>query len=306
MINHWACPKCYSPLLSLRRYLECVEGHRYDVKDGIPDFVGQSGDSDEAWSDQIHDALEGQGMEFRVERYIVPWLDSFLADLPTKRVLDNGCGSGDQVRALREQGFEAIGIDPGIRSRKWQGQDLGLARASGLQVPLADSSVGAVVVGGVLEHIGEPSSFRARFPLQRAFIRECLRVLAPGGRLLLAHPNGAFPIDFWHASAREGREVTVGKRRRDVTRIYRVHLPYEAWMPNQRRIRSMSKQAGYHVDVRAVSPMGYLSFARSGQTKLGQVLQPIAEGLIRLSGTSSTLAGGMLNPWLVSEVRKME
>jgi SAM-dependent methyltransferase len=58
-------------------------------------------------------------------------------------------------------------------------------------VPIADASVDAVVSTQVLEHVADPG----------VYLRECARVLRPGGRLLLSthglmvyHPD---PVDYW-------------------------------------------------------------------------------------------------------------
>ncbi len=64
-----------------------------------------------------------------------------------------------------------------------------------------------VVSSGMIEHIGivekkSPVYVSARTPschaLRQRFIDNIVRVLKKDGFILLDHPNGSFPVDFWH------------------------------------------------------------------------------------------------------------
>jgi SAM-dependent methyltransferase len=112
------------------------------------------------------------------------WLHGQL-DLPEGgTVLDCGCGTGDDVGLLAQAHPEVrfVGVD---RSEEWirQAQARPLPNVEfrcadvGASLPFADGSVDAVYSVNVLECL----------PNKTAFLRECARVLRPGGRILIAH-----------------------------------------------------------------------------------------------------------------------
>jgi SAM-dependent methyltransferase len=96
------------------------------------------------------------------------------------RVLDVGCGVGQVVARLNAAGFEAHGVDvsqPNIeraikvcpRCQLYDGRAL----------PFPDGHFASAGALNVLEHVDEPE----------AFIRELVRVVAPGGKIVLSSPN---------------------------------------------------------------------------------------------------------------------
>ena len=105
----------------------------------------------------------------------------------SKRLLDVGCGEGTFLRALGER-FDHLALS-GVEMSETQAErartlvsraDVRLAVADeGL--PFADASFDLVYSGEVIEHVYDPD----------AFARECARVLAPGGILVLSTPNFA-------------------------------------------------------------------------------------------------------------------
>lgn len=96
------------------------------------------------------------------------------------RALDVGCGVGQVVARLLEAGFEAHGVDvsePNIeRARKVSEQ---CQLYDGRRLPFPDGHFASVGALNVLEHVDEPE----------VFIRELVRVVEPGGRVVLSSPN---------------------------------------------------------------------------------------------------------------------
>lgn len=103
------------------------------------------------------------------------------------RVLEIGCGTGANLRALRDAGYETMGfeLDP-VACRHCF--DLPVARADALDPwPLPDNSVDAVVMLDVLEHLGDPG----------AAVDQMRRVLKPGGVACLMVPAGPELWSYW-------------------------------------------------------------------------------------------------------------
>lgn len=100
------------------------------------------------------------------------------------RVLDAGCGGGGMPLSLAEHAGLVVGIDPIDRfgqagvvlGRERNLGNLLFARADGMALPFADASFDLVLSHAVIEHVSDA-------PL---YLRECRRVLAPGGRFYLS------------------------------------------------------------------------------------------------------------------------
>jgi SAM-dependent methyltransferase len=96
------------------------------------------------------------------------------------RVLDVGCGVGQVVTRLDEAGFEAHGVDvsqPNIERAKKVCPRCQLY--DGRKLPFADNYFASAGALNVLEHVDEPE----------AFVRDVVRVVAPGGKVVLSSPN---------------------------------------------------------------------------------------------------------------------
>jgi SAM-dependent methyltransferase len=100
------------------------------------------------------------------------------------RVLDAGCGGGGMPLSLAEEVREVVGIDPinrfgdaGVRLARERGiRNLRFALADGMALPFADQAFDLVLSHAVIEHVADAARY----------LRECRRVLAPGGRVYLS------------------------------------------------------------------------------------------------------------------------
>lgn len=96
------------------------------------------------------------------------------------RVLDIGCGVGQVVGRLQEAGFEAHGVDvsePNIERARKVSERCQLY--DGRHLPFPDGHFASAGALNVLEHVDEPE----------AFVRELVRVVEPGGRVVISSPN---------------------------------------------------------------------------------------------------------------------
>ena len=107
---------------------------------------------------------------------------------PGADVLDAGCGTGQNSIWLREKGFNVTGADFSEfaleQARRAHGIDFRLADLTDL--PFADESFDAIFCIGVLMHVPQ---------IERA-LQELVRVLRPGGWLVIAETNAVAPETF--------------------------------------------------------------------------------------------------------------
>jgi ubiquinone/menaquinone biosynthesis C-methylase UbiE len=132
--------------------------------------------------DRLLDATaraEQQHFWFRgFRRFVTPLLARAAASHATRRILDCGCGTGNNLRMLRAYG-PAIGIDitaSGLAYGRRQGERL-LARASATALPFSDEAFDLVTSFDVLYAFDDS--------MAAAALAEMRRVLAPGGHLVL-------------------------------------------------------------------------------------------------------------------------
>jgi dolichol-phosphate mannosyltransferase len=92
------------------------------------------------------------------------------------RVLDIGCGSSRIVQSLPQ----SVGLDMQIRKLRWlRAPGRQLVQASLMKLPFADSRFDAVICSEVIEHIDRDA----------IDLSDMVRVLAPGGTLVLGTPD---------------------------------------------------------------------------------------------------------------------
>lgn len=123
------------------------------------------------WFNQLIDKLQ-----FRAVRRALA-----LAGIPRGAfVLDVGCGTGRWLRRYREFGFQAMGVDatPGMLGRAIEcGTTAPLIAGEACYLPFASATFDCVSDITVVQHIPRL--------LQPQALREMMRVLKPGGRLIL-------------------------------------------------------------------------------------------------------------------------
>jgi 2-polyprenyl-3-methyl-5-hydroxy-6-metoxy-1,4-benzoquinol methylase len=106
----------------------------------------------------------------------------FLPSTPQGRVLDVGCGSGGWLEFMRELGWNTEGIDfdeGAVNFARQRGLEVRQGHLTQQQYP--PGIFDAVVLCHVIEHVPDPVET----------LRECRRILKPGGKLVLMTPNCA-------------------------------------------------------------------------------------------------------------------
>jgi SAM-dependent methyltransferase len=106
-------------------------------------------------------------------------MGTLVAGMHAARVLDVGCGTGEDAAGLNPP---AVGIERSVvmcREARARHADLELVVADATAIPIRDAHVDAVRADRVLQHL----------PDVPAALREWRRVLQPGGRLITFDPD---------------------------------------------------------------------------------------------------------------------
>jgi SAM-dependent methyltransferase len=149
--------------------------------------------------------------------------------------LDLGCGLGYQCAAMREKGFNAVGVDPSLELlRHARTLRAPVFAGDGISLPFADGSFDFVYAIGVLHHLPGRAE-------QEAACIEALRVLRPGGSFLVLETNTKNPIFRFYMgyifpllkTIDEGTELWVGPTHFEQQRNFEhVRTQYFTFVPD--------------------------------------------------------------------------
>jgi SAM-dependent methyltransferase len=139
--------------------------------------------------------------------------------LDGQRVLDVGCGLGMYVRAFRAYTNQAFGVEIDLERAVEAGQRLpNIALAPGERLPFPEGSFDAVLLHEVIEHMAD----------DRQAITEAVRVLRPGGRVVVFAPNRLYPFEthgvYWRGHYHFGNVPLVGYLPDDLRHRFAPHV----------------------------------------------------------------------------------
>jgi SAM-dependent methyltransferase len=131
-----------------------------------------------------------------------------------KRTLDIACGEGYGAAALLRAGASSVlGVDVDIEASVHAARRYRIETMQGdaMQIPVPTGSVDAVVSFETIEHLAKPE----------LFLDECLRVIHPGGVIVISTPNRQVyrelaPNNRFHCS-----ELSVDEFRNDLESRFR-------------------------------------------------------------------------------------
>ena len=101
-------------------------------------------------------------------------------------ILENGCGVGMYVEHLASFHGTVVGLEYDFdRAREARIRSPFIFNAAGESIPLPSSTFDLILSHEVIEHVRD----------DRAAIREMIRILKPGGRIVLFCPNRGYPFE---------------------------------------------------------------------------------------------------------------
>lgn len=96
------------------------------------------------------------------------------------KLLDVGCGNGSYLKQMKSLGWEVIGLDPDrAASQNTKGNGMTIINCGVEDNPFKNETFDAITMNHVIEHLYEPL----------LALKECYRILRPGGLLWIATPN---------------------------------------------------------------------------------------------------------------------
>jgi SAM-dependent methyltransferase len=120
------------------------------------------------------------------------------------RLLENGCGVGLYLEHLDPLGCETVGLEFDIsRAQEAKKKSTNVIGGAGENLPFPTGSFDLILSNEVIEHVNDDSEA----------IQEMIRVLVPGGRLILFCPNRWYPFEthgiYWKGKYQFGNKFLV-------------------------------------------------------------------------------------------------
>lgn len=263
------CPDCHASLVSEAQGLRCSLCNSF-FKINEYGFLEFTANKD---IHELNSTTEeyARTQESSGRRIYQDYLKPFFHQRPFRRVLDVGCGIGKPVSLLKEEGYQAYGVDLPNLSRFWANShnDPGhFFCCDSLRLPFKNDFFDIVYSIGVVEHIGTrighcelSDNYHV---IRQAYANEILRVTKPGGRILIACPNKSFLIDAQHGPTdasgpkRKLRSYIFQKTRLNIHPVWgKYHLP------SYSEIKDYFVTRGGASNLESLSLQGYFGFSKS-------------------------------------------
>lgn len=200
LLNILICPQCNKKFTLKGQKLECIKGHTFSQKNGVPVFAQLNEylqTEAHAWEDDWQkgvskDALEAYKINMKVFDKLGFWDESgkaakFIPSRNDSVVLDLACGNG--VSTANIKGKIVVGLDLSseqLAKAKIKYPDKSYVVADARKLPFADNTFDLIVGINMLHHVLDPEKV----------LKECYRALKRNGKLLTVDPNLYNPIGF--------------------------------------------------------------------------------------------------------------
>ncbi len=291
------CPNCKESLhpgVSKNNCPTCVVNFKFT--DGFPDLiVGERFDDD---TEQACWTYEEDSNSYLTENFWYPILNKKFSDRTDykPKVLSLGCGTGIDIDILTQNKFDAIGLEIGNRSGAWNSRKYPerFILANGMHMPFEDATFNAIYCGCVFPHVGVVGdSFILKknyYKIRLKLAKEMVRVLKPGGIILVSGPNGNAPFDIFH-----------GRKPGNYTPRY--NAPHDKAIPNISDYKSMFLDSGAS-EITSMPTQNYWGFVRSKKSMKGLIFSLPIRFLFMLTSKIPLFRGSLIDPWIVVQIEK--
>lgn len=166
-----------------------LERKLQDLQHELNSLQGKS-DIDESAADALYVAFENKfrgnpaEIKERMRAYLVPYFERYITDKASAQILDIGCGRGEWLQLLKENGYQAKGLDINeemVSLCQQQGLDVVCRDAIFFLQQQKEASLTVITGFQIAEHMSSENFFM--------LLKECHRVLTPGGFILFETPN---------------------------------------------------------------------------------------------------------------------
>jgi SAM-dependent methyltransferase len=204
------------------------------------------------------------------ERLLEEFLRPLFATIRPSNALDVGCGVGELVKQIRQEGVQSYGIDLPSNSTHWAmagAEPDSMFGADARQLPFADNSFDLVMSFGVIEHIGTVNghcTLSGTYLADRQrYATEIVRVTRPNGTIVIAAPNKLFPVDIQHGPTDAvGPKAPIRSFICDRTGM-NVHKTWGDYhLPSYAEVHKLFLEHGGARGWEALSLKGYFGFGR--------------------------------------------
>jgi len=244
-------------------------------------------------------ASERHNNIWRTQNYVLPIVRSLFdgtKDLNSIKILSVGCGNGEDVDVLSDEGYYAMGVDSGYRSADWVRRKYKerFRVADAKKLPFLDEHFDLILCFGVIEHIGAIGDSRDLFPnykdQRKQFATELMRLTKKGGHIMMTTPNKKFPLDMWHGPFLWGA---------------RPHLPTDNFLLSASDIKKLfANGKDQYSESRILELENFFQYKKSGRQIWVRWLLPFIKPVIKAISRIEFLKSSFINPFLIMLIRK--
>lgn len=204
-------------------------------------------------------------------------------------ILENGCGVGMYVEHLSPFGGKVIGLEYDFERAAEAGKNsLHIINAAGEFLPLPSATFDLILSHEVLEHVQN----------DHLAVREMIRVLQPGGRIVLFVPNRGYPFEthgiYWKGKYHFGNKLFVNY----LPRVLRDKLAPHVRIYSKRDLEKLFEGLPVKFIERTIIFGAYDNIiARFGY--LGKILR----GVLQLLESTPLKILGLSHFWVIEKVK---